>query len=101
MFGLSRRILACGVLLTAMFALAGCGGGLTRPEKEPPLVQVAPVIEAPLTDYLDFIGRTDSSHPVVLKARATGYLQEVNFKDGDFVKKGQLLYVIDEAPYKA
>ena len=54
-----------------------------------------------VTDYEEFIGQTDAVYTVEVRARVTGYLDKVNFKDGDEVEKGALLFEIDPRPYKA
>jgi RND family efflux transporter MFP subunit len=54
-----------------------------------------------VTDYEDFTGRTDAISTVDIRARVTGYLNEVNFKDGEIVKEGALLYQIDPRPFQA
>src|SRR5690606_18608548 len=53
------------------------------------------------TDYLEVTGSTAASVTATLTARVEGFLQSVNFKDGSFVKEGELLFVIEPAPYEA
>ncbi len=48
-----------------------------------------------------YIGHVEALESIDLKARADGYLEQVNFAEGSVVKKGQVLYVIEQAPYKA
>jgi RND family efflux transporter MFP subunit len=52
-------------------------------------------------DTSDFTGRTEAVESVEIKARATGYLEKVFFKEGELVKKGEILYKIDDRTYKA
>src|SRR5262249_33995137 len=56
-------------------------------------------------DYEDFAGRTMSTKTIDIRARVTGYLQKINFKDnaqeGEDVEEGAVLYEIDPRPYKA
>ena len=54
-----------------------------------------------VTDYEDFIGHTDAIYSVDIRARVNGYLDKVNFNDGDEVEKGATLFEIDSRPYKA
>jgi RND family efflux transporter MFP subunit len=80
--------------------------GCEKPEVKvadvkPPVVIVAAPVTREVTDYEDFPGRTDAVHTVEVRARVTGYLDKVLFKDGDEVKKDDLLFVIDPRPYKA
>src|SRR4051794_35166587 len=89
-----------GALALAGLILAGCSGSKHgRGDSKAPAVNVAQVIESDVTDYEDFTGRTAAVESVVLKAQATGYLDKVMFKDGEFVKKGQQLYQIDDRTY--
>jgi RND family efflux transporter MFP subunit len=68
----------------------------------PPLViRVARPVTKVVTDYEVFTGRTEASATVELRARASGYLTRVLFKDGAEVKQGELLFEIDPRPYRA
>jgi multidrug efflux system membrane fusion protein len=67
-------------------------------EKE---VAVSQPIEQTVVDYEDFTGRTEAVQSVDVRARVTGYLTKIAFRDGEQVKKGDLLYEIDPRPYKA
>ncbi|HEX4592010.1 MAG TPA: efflux RND transporter periplasmic adaptor subunit [Gemmataceae bacterium] len=71
------------------------------PPAEPPMVTVAPPVEKPVVDNVPYNGRTEAIESVEIRARVTGYLSEINFKAGSEVKAGDLLFVIDERPYKA
>ena len=53
------------------------------------------------SNYEDFIGRTDAKDKVAIRARVSGYLMKVAFKDGAIVKKDELLYQIDPRPFQA
>jgi RND family efflux transporter MFP subunit len=67
----------------------------------PPTVTVSRPVIQPITNFLDFTGNTDAVYTVQLRARVEGYLEKVLFQDGDLVKKGQLLYVIQQNTYTA
>jgi multidrug efflux system membrane fusion protein len=54
-----------------------------------------------VTDYIDYTGRVDAVNAVDVRARVTGYLEKMPFKEGDEVEKGALLFLIDERPYQA
>jgi RND family efflux transporter MFP subunit len=54
-----------------------------------------------VSDYQVFTSRTQAVQSVDVKARVTGYLKKFDFKDGDEVKEGQILFEIDDRPYKA
>ena len=67
----------------------------------PPPVTVGQPIKQAVVDYLELTGSTQPSLTATLTARVEGYLQSVDFKDGSFVKEGDLLFVIEPAPYEA
>lgn len=98
-----RYWIAC---VSVAAATAGCGRwieGLTSPIPAvvvPEVPVVLPVLEE-TTDYADFTGRTEAVFSNNVRARVTGYLEKVYFKDGDIVKKGDLLFLIDPRTYQA
>jgi multidrug efflux system membrane fusion protein len=81
--------------------LADCGQENTYVPPPPPTVTVSRPVQRTVTNTIELTGNTQSSNTVNLVARVTGYLQSVNFKDGSFVKKGDLLFVIEPEPYQA
>jgi len=64
-------------------------------------VTVARPLQQQIVDWDDYVGRFEAPQSVELKPRATGYLQSVHFRDGQFVRKGQLLFTIDARPSQA
>lgn len=66
-----------------------------------PAVEVVTLTETLITPYHTFIGRTKAVNDVDLMPRVGGEVTAIHFKDGDMVEKGQLLYNIDDRPYKA
>lgn len=82
--------------------LAGCGekGGAPA-EPPPPEVTVAKAISRDLTEWDEYVGRIAAIDDVELRARVNGYLEKTHFKDGQMVKKGDLLFTIDPRPYQA
>ena len=87
---------ACAVAWTLPApALAQMGGG------GPPTVGVATVHSAPVTSTSQFFGRIQAIDSVALIARVTGYLDKRLFNGGEDVKKGQLLYVLEQGPFQA
>lgn len=83
------------------FTLAGCGQENTYVAPPPPKVVAAPALEKPVTRYIELTGNTASINTVDLNARVQGYLTAINYKDGQFVKKGHALFVIEQDTYKA
>jgi multidrug efflux system membrane fusion protein len=86
----------------APLLLAGCGDDRNRyvPPPPPAVTVTHPVVKA-VTHYLDLTGSASAAATVDLVARVPGYLQSVDFKDGTVVKQGDLLFVIEPAPYEA
>src|SRR5205085_1032693 len=84
-------------------ALAGCGGSDAEQAGPPPAmpVTVAAPIAQDVVDWDDYVGRFEAIQNVEVKPRATGFLQAVHFRDGQYVEKGQLLFTIDARPSQA
>jgi len=82
-----RSALSC-FCLTWSGALIGCSHGPPQlAPAEPPAVPVSHPVHRVVTDYVDFTGRTDAVQAVDIRARVTGYLVEMPFKEGAEVKK--------------
>jgi RND family efflux transporter MFP subunit len=94
-----KGMLALLGLATA--GLVGCGSEAPklRPPEPPKVEFVRPVTDY-VTDYEDFTGQTMALRTVNVRARVSGYLDKVNFKDGIEVNEGDLLFVIDPRPYE-
>ncbi|MFI4876165.1 MAG: efflux RND transporter periplasmic adaptor subunit [Blastopirellula sp. JB062] len=71
------------------------------PKPEPPPVTVALSIKRPVLDFDEYTGHVEAEQTVDIYAKISGYLQAVKFNDGDLVKKGELLFLIDTSTYKA
>jgi multidrug efflux system membrane fusion protein len=95
-----RIILAKAALGATVMALAACGPS-EPPAAKPPTVGVAKPIRKTVTDWDEFTGRFEATDQVDVRARVSGYLQTVAFKDGAMVQKGDLLFIIDPRPYEA
>ncbi|MBJ2135158.1 efflux RND transporter periplasmic adaptor subunit [Paraglaciecola chathamensis] len=63
-------------------------------------VKVSAPIKAVITQWDEYTGRFDATQKVDIRARVSGYLDKVNFKDGQTVEKGDVLFVIDQRPFK-
>src|SRR5262249_59322518 len=101
---INKNALLCTVSATALAAVVcvGCSDRHPPVAATPPTaVLVANPLERPVTDYQVFTARTQAVESVEVKARVTGYLDKLLFKDGDVVKKDQPLFQIDDRPYKA
>jgi membrane fusion protein (multidrug efflux system) len=92
------RLPICAALL-----LFGTGLSVAAQQAAPPAVPVGTVMaeRRPIAQTLDFVGRVEAINRVEIKARVTGYLEEVLFKEGDPVKEGAPLYRIEKGLYQA
>src|ERR1700758_438518 len=66
----------------------------------PPTVTVAKPIERTVVDQDEYVGRFVAVDTVEIRSRVSGYLSEIHFTDGQMVKKGDLLFVIDHKPFQ-
>jgi RND family efflux transporter MFP subunit len=87
------------VLLTGVSN--GCGEKNEYVAPPPPEVTVSKPLVQNVTEYLEFTGTTRAVKEIDIRARVEGFLENVHFEDGDFIKKGQLLFIIDPKPFKA
>jgi RND family efflux transporter MFP subunit len=90
---MTRAVFACVTLVLAA-TLAARGE-----DTPPPKVTVAAAFEQTVTSYLEATGKTAAVNSVDLVARVQGFLQEINYIDGAFVKKGALLFTIEPELY--
>src|SRR3954466_1646408 len=67
----------------------------------PPEVYVVSVVQQDVPVYLDLVGQTQGFQDVDIRARVEGFLDSVNFREGSFVRRGDLLYTIDPKPLQA
>ncbi len=88
-------------LLLPLLFTGGCRQSNTFAPPPPPEVTVAPPEVRDVTVYDSHPGRLLATESIEIRARVSGYLQKVCFKDGDVVEKGALLCVIEPAPYQA
>jgi RND family efflux transporter MFP subunit len=89
--------IACSAL-----SIGGCGkSGAGAQAPPPPQVSVATVLERRVKDWDEFTGRFQAVETVEIRPRVSGYIDQVAFKEGGLVKRGDLLFVIDPRPYKA
>jgi len=86
----------CGLLATAA---VGCGKK-EAPAPPPPDVKVATVLQKDVPIYVEAIGQTRGSTEIEVRARVEGFIQTIDFKEGNPVRKGQRLYTIDPSQYE-
>ncbi len=97
----SNLVAGIALVLGLGLGLTGCGRAPAElPQAPPPPVAVSYPVEREVTDYADFTARTAAVDSVELRARVSGYLDKVNFKEGAVVKKGAVLFEIDPRTYQ-
>ncbi len=95
------RIAALVVAGAVAIMFTGCGRSSARQQPPPPSVTVAPVLQKELVEWDEFTGRTEPVESVEVRPRVSGYIQEVRFRSGQLVKKGDVLFVIDPRWHQA
>jgi len=96
-----RRLLALGAgIAIALTVLAGCSGQASE-QPQPPQVGVAEVPVRAVRQWDEFSGRIEAIESVELRPRVSGYIDQVNYREGQEVKKGDVLFTIDPRSYRA
>jgi RND family efflux transporter MFP subunit len=94
-----RHFARMAIAALAGIALAGCEQN-TYVAPPPPKVDVALPLKQKITRYLEATGNTAPIKSVDLVARVQGFLESINYKDGEFVKEGTTLFTIEPETYK-
>src|SRR5262245_14460418 len=103
---LRKRKVTLSLIIVAVAGLAvvlGFARSSKPAQAAPPVleVEVVPVEQKTVPIYSEWIGTTEGMVNAELKAQVTGYLLRQDYKEGSFVKKGQLLFEIDPRPFQA
>jgi RND family efflux transporter MFP subunit len=101
----SFSLVHCGRRLSALLVLATLVASCGEQQKQgggppPPAVTVAKPIKRTVVDYDEYVGRFAAINSVEIRARVSGYLDKLHFKDGQVVKQGDLLFTIDKRPFQ-
>jgi membrane fusion protein, multidrug efflux system len=88
------------MVLASSFTLTGCKQAPGTKSSSPVPVEAASVVAKPIRLSDEFNGRVASINSVEVRARVTGYVDKVAYREGDSVKQGDLLFVIDPRPYR-
>lgn len=96
-----RHTAQVALAVTILIMTMACGEKNTYVPPPPPKVTVSQPLRRPVTDYLEFTGNAVAYNTVPLKARVEGYLEKILFQDGEFVKKGKLLFLLQQNTYQA
>lgn len=97
----TKPIARAACLLGLIPLAVGCQQRNEFKPPPPPTVTVAHPVERPVAEYLEFTGTTQATQRIDLRAKVTGYLEQLKFKDGATVEKGELLFVLERAPFLA
>lgn len=96
-----RLISPSRLFLFSILILVGCSEQAVQNQQRPaPEVDVSQPIQAVISQWDEYTGRFAAVSQVEIRARVSGYLQATNFKDGQVVKQGDVLFVIDQRPFK-
>jgi len=93
------QVISAWIICLIFFILLTACKEKVPPPPPPPTVAVAQPVQQTVTDYLELTGNTQAIKTVQLVARVSGYLEKVFFQDGQFVKEGQLLFLIQQNTY--
>jgi RND family efflux transporter MFP subunit len=108
-----KTLCACLSLVLLLAASTGCERGTAKESKDgkpskaqapappPPTVVVAEVVQRTVPISAEFVGRTEAVPTVEIRARVPGVLEDVRFREGSAVQKGQQLFAIQPEEYKA
>jgi len=94
------NFLKVSIVAFAIFSLTSCGG---KKQTAPPSqkIPVVSVLQRNVPIYKEFVGQVYGEVDIPIRARVSGFLEGIHFEEGRRVKKGQLLYTIDQQPYQA
>jgi len=89
------------LLAFAGLMIVGCGQKPAAQAPPPPTVTVAKPVKKEIIEWQYFTAQTQAIDTITIIPRVTGYIDNIQFKEGDVVNSGDLLYVIDPRPYQA
>ena len=96
-----NRLVVLSILLAIANLLAGCDSKpVASATPSPAPVTVAHPLQKTVTEWNEFTGRFSAVESVEVRARVSGFIDSIHFKDGQVVKQGDLLFVIDPRPYR-
>lgn len=92
----------CHLLAVLLLPLAGCGQPTAQGQAAPPPPQVTVAVPTTraVTDRDEYVGRFVAVDVVNVSTRVSGFLDKIHFTDGQMVKEGDLLFTIDQRPFK-
>ena len=99
-FSLMRNAVRLAAPLLIATFVASCGERQPQGGPPPPAVTVAEPVKRTVFDYDEYVGRFTAINSVEVRARVSGYLDKLHFKDGQLVRQGELLFTIDKRPFQ-
>src|SRR5689334_9264575 len=98
---MSRSLIGAAAAVVIAAGLSACGQGQQQGgAPPPPAVTVAKPTQKTVTDYDEYVGRFVAVDSVEVRARVSGYLEKIEFADGQMVKQGDQLFTIDRRPFE-
>ncbi len=95
-----RRVILTLAGLSAALILSGCGQQPASQGPQLPVVTVSKPLQQRITEWDEYTGRFVAVATVEVRARVSGFIDSLHFRDGQIVKQGDLLFVIDPRPYR-
>jgi membrane fusion protein, multidrug efflux system len=89
------------VMAATVLTLSACGGGGGEAQMPPTEVNVSKVVQKNVAQWDEFTGRIEAVQNVEIRPRVSGTLSGVHFREGSIVRKGQLLFTIDDREFRA
>jgi membrane fusion protein (multidrug efflux system) len=93
-------LISIAAVSLVFFLMSGCGKKKEEKDSSRPMVQVAQVARQDIPVYTEWIGTTDGKVNATIRAQVQGYLIKQNYREGDFVRKGQILFEIDPRTFQ-
>ncbi|POR47846.1 efflux RND transporter periplasmic adaptor subunit [Bosea psychrotolerans] len=95
-----RRATGFGLVFASAALTFAATAALAQGAPPAPPVQVSAPLAKRVTNWDEYTGRFEASEQVEIRARVSGFLDSLHFRDGDLVNKGDLLFTIDPRPYR-
>ncbi|HFX6962572.1 efflux RND transporter periplasmic adaptor subunit [Klebsiella oxytoca] len=95
------HLAALGAILLSTLLVGGDEGAAQNAAPQAPVVSAADVVVKSISQWDSFNGRIEAVESVQLRPRVSGYIDKVNYVDGQEVKKGEVLFTIDDRTYRA
>src|SRR4051812_21729080 len=97
------KTITLAAIATAAAALAACGQSQSQPKSTapaPPQVTTANPVARQIAEQDEYVGRFVAIEAVEVRAPVAGYLDAIHFRDGQIVRKGDLLFTVDRRPFE-